>query len=153
MFKSIIGAGAAILLATSSAFAAPVERKLAQFGNPLEVRTTCVKWASGKWPWGGGWKTCIGHKYEMLQHEIYLVVSGPENLEEGVRQVLQEAAGAAIVAGVGAFAASPSPEPFTRAAAGLAAAKSAFVAYLAARGMERLAAQYDIRIDNRTHWS
>jgi hypothetical protein len=53
-------------------------RPLAAFSTTSKRRSAsswrleCDKWASGKWPWGGGWKTCIGHKYEMLQHEFFV---------------------------------------------------------------------------------
>lgn len=43
------------------------ERDLARFRDITTLpqsRMECVKWASGSWPWGGGWKTCVGHKYQ-----------------------------------------------------------------------------------------
>lgn len=152
--KALIAAVAAtsILLAPLSASAAiNVEKKIGQFGSPVEWRLECAKWASGKWPWGGGWKTCIGHKYEMLQHEFFVTANGPD-LDQAAGQVVQEALGVAVSAAVGVGLLTPSPEPMARVAAALAAAKTAFVGYLAARGLERVASQYDIRIDHRTHW-
>jgi hypothetical protein len=129
------------------------ERKLGQFGSPIEWRTTCVKWASGKWPWStkGGWKTCVGHKYENLQHEFFLILSGPD-IDQAAKQVLQEALGVAAAAAVAAGLLTPSPEPIGRIAAALTAAKTAFMGYLAARGLERLTMQYKLKIDHRTHW-
>ena len=138
-------------LGASPANGAPlVDKKLAQFG--LEPRLACVKWASGNWPWGGGWKTCIGHKAEFLQHDFHLVVEGPPP-EGAIRQVLEEAVAVAAAAAIGTGLAVPSPEPASRVAAGLAAAKVAFIGYLKARGLERLITQYDMRLDHRTFWS
>jgi hypothetical protein len=46
----------------------PYQRTLASWRDPLTLphsRASCVKWASGSWPWGGGWKTCIGWKTQL----------------------------------------------------------------------------------------
>lgn len=150
--NALIAAGALMTASLSAASAAVnVEQKIGQFGSPVELRTTCVKWASGKWPWGGGWKTCIGHKYDMLQHEFFVIASGPD-LDEAAGRIVQEALGVAVAAAVGVGLLTPSPEPMARVGAALAAAKTAFVGYLATRGLERLASQFDVRIDHRTHW-
>jgi hypothetical protein len=44
----------------------PYEWILAEYRDPASVqwRNTCVQWASGDWPWGGGWKECSGSKTE-----------------------------------------------------------------------------------------
>jgi hypothetical protein len=150
----IVASGLAVSLASAPAYAAvDVEKKIGQFGSPIEWRLECVKWASGDWPWPmhGGWKTCVGHAYQNLQHEFFLVAKGPD-ADQAARQVLQEALGAAVVAAIGTGLLTPSPEPLARVTAALAAAKTAFLAYLSTRGFERLADQYDIRVDHRTHW-
>jgi hypothetical protein len=142
-----LAAGACLAAMTAQTMAAPiVDKKLGQFG--LEPRFACVKWAK---PWPGA-KICIGHKVEFLQHSFHLVVNGPK-AEEAVRKVLGEAVAAAATAAVGAGLLTPSPEPAARIGAAVAAAKAAFVGYLAARGMERLLSMYDLRIDHRTYWS
>ena len=96
-------------------------------------------------------RDCVGHAYKNLQHEFFLVANGP-NLDQVAKQVLQEALGVAASAAIGAGLLTPSPEPTARIGAAVAAGKTAFVGYLAARGLERLASQYDVRIDHRTSW-
>jgi hypothetical protein len=140
-----------VIVSKSASAALDIEKKIGEFGSPVEWRTECVKWASGNWPWGGGWKTCVGHKYQNLQHSFILVAKGP-NADQAAAQVLQEAIGAAVAAAVGTGILTPSPEPTARIAAALVAGKQAFVGYLAGRGFERLVSQYDLRIDHRTHW-
>lgn len=147
LVMSSLGASA---VATTAQAALIVDKKIAQFG--LEPRVKCVKWASGKWPWGGGWKTCIGHKTEFLQHKFHLVVDGP-NPEAAARRLLEEAAAVAVSAAVGTGIATPSPEPAARIAAAVTAAKTAFVGYLGARGAERLISQYSLKIKHLTSWS
>lgn len=95
-----VAASAILLNPLSASAAVNVEKKIGQFGSPVEWRLECVKWASGNWPWGGGWKTCIGHKYEMLQHEFFVTASGPD-LDQAAGQVVQEALGVAVSAAVG----------------------------------------------------
>ena len=96
-------------------------------------------------------RDCVGHAYKNLQHEFFLVANGP-NLDQVAKQVLQEALGVAASAAIGAGLLTPSPEPTARIGAAVAAGKTAFVGYPAARGLERLASQYDVRIDHRTSW-
>jgi hypothetical protein len=55
-------------------------RVLARWRDPLTLphtRSQCVKWASGNWPWGGGWKTCIGWKtqFQWLDNTLTLIIS------------------------------------------------------------------------------
>ncbi|MFG1480780.1 hypothetical protein V5F53_19295 [Xanthobacter sp. V4C-4] len=130
--------------------AGTIERKLMQFG--LEPRFECDNWKTIHWPWPakGSKEVCLGGRIGFLQHEIFLVINGPGSPEEATRKLLEEAGMAAISAGVGTFMASPSPEPFTRAAAAASVAKSTFMAYLSLRGLEQLASQYKIEIQDRT---
>lgn len=148
LMNLILSGAMAISLFSGSANAASVvNKKLGQFG--IEPRLTCGKWA---YPWPGA-KICIGPgATEWLQHEFHLVVDGPQP-EEAVRRLLEEAVAAAASAAIGAGLITPSPEPGGRVAAALAAAKVAFIGYLAARGSERLIGQYEMRIDHRTFWS
>ncbi len=71
-----------------------VQRKLFHFGMPTPIpqsRATCVKWASGTWPWGGGWKECVGHKIEWrsFQKEVWIVVNGPKTVAEAAEGVVK----------------------------------------------------------------
>lgn len=148
-------AGLSMLAAVTGAQVAPahaetrviVERKIAHFGSPVEWRTRCVKWAK---PWPGA-KICIGHAYDNLQHKFYLRVAGPEAedaLKNQIVKALEIAAAAAVATGI----ATPSPELAARVAAALAAAKTAFVGYLASVGLKDFVSQYDIRLDHETGW-
>ena len=89
--------------------------------------------------------------YKNLQLSFFVVSKGPD-AEQAAVHVLQEAMASAVAAAVGTGILTPSPEPAGRIAAALLAGKQAFVGYLAARGFERLASQYDLRVDHRTHW-
>lgn len=159
MFKKFatvtaMGALAIALAGSSTAKAAiSIDKRIGQFG--LEMRFEgCGKWASGNWPWParGGWKVCISPNAQFLQHDFHLVVNGPD-ADESLRKVLDEALAVAASAAIGTGLLTPSPEPAARIGAALAAAKTAFVGYLSARGLERLLTQYDIRVDQRTFWS
>lgn len=148
--KTALTALALAIGLSASANAALYERKILHFNGP-ESRTECVQWASGNWPWGGGWKTCSGHKYQFLNHEFFLVADGPQ-AEEAVKRVVQEAAVAALAAGVTAAAATPG-EVVIKTAAALTAAKQTFYAALSANALTKgLGSQYSIRIDHRTSW-
>ena len=100
-------------------------------------------------PGGKGWKVCISPNMQFLQHDFHLVVNGPD-ADESVREVLNEALGVAASAAIGASLLTPSPEPAARIGTALAAAKTAFVGYLASRGLQRVLDQYDIRLEQRT---
>jgi hypothetical protein len=141
----------ATVMASASNAATSIDKKVGQFG--LEARVEgCGKWASGKWPWGGRWKVCIGPNMQFLQHDFHLVVNGPD-ADESIRKVLDEALGVAVSAAIGTGLLTPSPEPAARIGAALAAAKMAFLGYLASRGLQQLLDQYDIRLEHRTFWS
>jgi hypothetical protein len=149
--KKLLLAIAAVMAMTGANMASAatiVDQHLGTFGSPIEWRPTCVKWFK---PWHGA-KICIGLKFENLQHKFVLRVSGPA-ADEAVKRVLTEAVAAAAAAAVAAGVVTPSPEPAARIAAGLAAAKTAFVGYLTARGLELLLNQYSIALDHETYWS
>lgn len=139
--------GISLLAIVAGANAATiVDKKLAQFG--LEPRVTCGKWAK---PWPGA-KICVGFgKTELLQHDFHLVIEGPEP-SDAVRKVLEEAGAVAAAAALGTGLATPL-DPGSRLDAALAAAKTAFVGYLATRGLEQLLSQYSIRVTHDTYWS
>lgn len=129
----------------SSALAAFQEkRKLAQFG--IEPKLECVNWTRIF-----GADQCIGHAVKFLQHEFTLIANGPD-LDQAVRPVLEKALGLAASAAISTGMLTPSPEPAARISAAIAAGKAAFVGYLAAHGLEQIAAKYEIRIDHRTFW-
>lgn len=146
-------------MAPSSAVAAlREEKKIGQFGSPIEWKAECVDWAIFHVPEIHNWtvkmverRECKGHAFKNLQHEFFLVANGPD-LDQAAKQVLQEALGVAVSAAVGTGLLASSATPAAGIAAAVGAAKTAFVGYLAARGLERLASQYDVRIDHRTSW-
>lgn len=72
-------------------------RTLASWVDPFTLphtRSACVKYASGSWPWGGGWKTCIGWatQFQWLHNTLYLNVStrglNLQSLQSEVNQCL-----------------------------------------------------------------
>ena len=65
-----------------------------------------------------------------------MTANGPD-LDEAAHQVVQEALGVAVSAAVGVGLLTPGPDPMTRVAAAVTAAKTAFVGYLATRGLWR----------------
>lgn len=44
-----------------------------------QSRTKCAKWATGKWPWGGRWKVCVGHKvqWRTMECQLFVVAEAP----------------------------------------------------------------------------
>ena len=69
-----------------------------------------------------------------------------------MRKVLEEAGAVAAAAALGTGLATPL-DPGSRVGAALAAAKTAFVGYLAASGLQQLLSQYSIRVTHDTYWS
>jgi hypothetical protein len=135
----VLSLAAALLpLATANATATLLEHTILAYDSPVEWRLSCAKWASGKWPWGGGWKTCIGHKYQNLRHEYVFVVevSGfdPES-EQALRDII----------------AANLPSSNTDAA--LSKAQTAILATLAAHPLLKDAIAISMRVDHRTRWS
>lgn len=150
MLKPILAA-AVLLLAPLSASAAELARhKIAEWGDPLtppQSRTECVSYASGNWPWGGGWKTCNGWKtqWRHMEVEYFLVVSGPDDLSGEVKNAAVQCAVTAAAAAVGAGVT-------TGGSAALGAAKVAFMACISAKGAE-LAGKFAITLDTPSHWT
>lgn len=58
----------------------PAEIILGEMNDSLnrESKTDCAKEASGNYPWGGEWRTCIGHRtqWRCIHHQIVVVVDG-----------------------------------------------------------------------------
>lgn len=160
--KTVLLAGAALAIAAPSARAEDFyTRKLAQWGDPFtppQTRVRCAKWASGSWPWGGGWKTCIGHAVDTktMQCEVFAKVpnlSGlPAQAEKAARQVAEACAAVALAAGATAFAGTPSPELGGRIAAAMAVVQPAFATCVNSKGGAALAA-LAIRLDQSCGWS
>ena len=136
------------------AFADELSRqKIGEWGDPLtppQSRTDCIGYASGKFPWGGGWKTCNqwATHWRHMEVEYFLVLNGPLNLGEEMKnaalQCLVVAAGAA---GTTAAATSGAAAP-----AAVAAAKVAFGACIATKGSD-LVDKYSLSGDSRSHWT
>lgn len=107
--------------------------------------------------------TCVGHAYttELLRVSAEFVVSGPDNVEDGVRRAAQGIAAAcaakAIFAGKAAAAAVPSPEPGARIAAaagtGTAAFKVCITSVNMAATVGAVAKQFEFKIETPTHWA
>ena|SRR5947209_1361605 len=139
------------MLAAAPASAAEIARqKIAQWGDPLtppHTRTSCISYASGNWPWGGGWKTCNGWKTDVqtMQVEAFLVTSGPDDLKQEVMKSVTRCAMIAGVAGAGAGYASGGTAAVT-------AAKVAFSACLSREGVG-MADKYNISVETKSHWS
>jgi len=70
-----------------------------------QIRTECVKWAWGKWPWGGGWKTCVGHKYQRrhIIRDVYVSVrmSTPSDIDNIASSCIRTASIATVLESVG----------------------------------------------------
>lgn len=117
-------------------------QKVAQWGDPLtppHTRTRCIGYASGTWPWGGGWKTCNQWATDTRTMQVYVWSKslGPDNLNAvaaaAVESTAKVCAGSAGIAAAGAIAGTPSPEVAARLAAGYAAATAAFSACVGAK--------------------
>jgi hypothetical protein len=117
-------------------------QKIAQWGDPFtppQTRTRCIRYATGKWPWGGEWKTCIEWATDIktMQVAVFAKVLGPDNLSEAAASAVQDAAkvcAATAAAAAAAFiAGTPSPEIAGRLAAGYAAASETFSGCIGAK--------------------
>lgn len=77
------------------------EKIAAWDGIETQTKTTCVKWASSKFP---PFKTCVGWKTEMrrLKNEVWLSVSSPtiKDVKKAVEIALSDAAVAAALVGL-----------------------------------------------------
>lgn len=133
------------------ATAAVVSRqKIGEWGDPLtppQSRTSCVKYASGNWPWGGGWKSCVGWKTEWrhMEVEMFLQVDGPSNLSDAAKQAVVEctAVGAAAAVGAGVYSGGT---------AALAAGKVAFEACIGTKAAD-VANEFSISVPTQSHWT
>lgn len=56
------------------------ERTALQWGGP-ETRTRCVNWATGDWPWGVSWKTCVGWATDFLRYVYVVRMYGPADMD------------------------------------------------------------------------
>ena len=78
----------------------------------------------------------------------YIVINGPDNLSDAVKQDATKCAITAVAAAAGTGLATAG----AGAAAAIAAAKVAFSACLAASGAE-IADQFSINVDTQGHWT
>lgn len=147
-----------------------VERKIAQFGGP-ELRLRCVqegwtwglpyncRWEGHTWSKPAGElrcdrdkiKTCTGHATDFLQHEFFLVATGPD-APQALKRTLERAVERALATAVAAVAATPG-EVATKAAAGIAAFKIALAGALSVEPiLASMKDEFDIELDERSHW-
>jgi hypothetical protein len=151
MFATGIISLTIVAIGSSIGQAAEIKRdKIAQWGDPLtppQSRTTCIGYASGNWPWGGGWKTCSEWKTEWrhMEVEAHLVISGPSDLGDAAKNAASACALTAIAAGAAAGYASGGT-------AAIAAAKVAFTACMGTKGIE-IADQYSIDFQTNSFWT
>jgi hypothetical protein len=129
----------------------------------IETHTGCAHWIK---PWGGA-KICTNPTHVqvqvgLLRKDVVFVVSGPDAPDQGVRNAVEGyAAGCAaqaITVALGAAAATPSPEPGARIAAGSAALVGSFsacVSAISAAGIVGgIVSQLHVNIDTSgSHWS
>jgi hypothetical protein len=137
MQKLIVAGGLIVALAIPSALTAGElsRTKIGGWGDPLtpaQSRTSCIGYASGDWPWGGGWKSCNQWKTEWKHMEVegYLVISGPDKLSDTIKKAATQCALTTVAAAAGTGLATAG----AGAAAAIAAAKVAFAACMAASG-------------------
>jgi hypothetical protein len=144
----------ALAASSSQIKAAEVARhKIGEWGDPFtppQSRTSCIGYASGNWPWGGGWKTCNQWKTEWrhMEVEVSILVNGPDNLDASVRQAAVDCALTAFAAAGGVVLGTSGAGT----AAALAAAKVAFAACISAKGAQ-LADQFAISVETPSHWT
>jgi hypothetical protein len=139
---ALVAAMGVLAFGNVSASAATVfERTIIAYNSPVEWRLTCVKWASGKWPWPakGGWKTCVGHRYETMRHDYVFVVDVGGVLAPDVQAAVRAAAESAM------------PTANTEAALGFA--KKALASVLSQNPLTSDLLNLSVRIEHRTRWS
>lgn len=160
---AVLSLAIALNFATASALAETrVETKLMQFGGP-ETRTRCINNLKTKgvpsctvknWTLKceDTWIiTCTEWATDFMQHEIFLIAAGPD-ADKAVENVLRSALEKALVAAVAAAAATPG-EVAVKSAAAIAAFKATLYAALAAEpALAALKDQYNLSIEDRTHW-
>ncbi len=133
-----------------------------QFGGP-ETRTRCVQEMKTK----GipdcrvrNWQvrcedtwiiTCTGWATDFMQHEIFLVASGPE-VDAALRSVVEDALLRSLAAAAAAAAATPG-EAAIKSAAAVAAFKTVLFASLSGdAALIAVRDKYNISLDERSHW-
>ena len=96
-----------------------VDETLARYIDPLtppKLRNSCAKWARGRIPFDGEWKTCIGWKTEFkcMENRWVVIATGPDgygfgDLTEDLKECAATSAVAAAVAALvsGGSAAAP----------------------------------------------
>lgn len=139
-----------------------VEKKLMQFGGP-ETRTRCVGELKTKGipsctvkgfevKCEDTWiSTCTQWATDFMQHEIFLVATGPD-APKALESVLRTALERSLIAAVGAGAATPG-EVAVKTAAAVAAFKITLYAELAIEpALAAMKDQYQISLDNRSSW-
>jgi hypothetical protein len=154
--KTIIGSTAAVIAAGASIMSTSAQsdtlsrNNIGSWGDPLtlpQTRTTCVKEASGKWPWGEEWRTCVGWKTESRHMQVtgYFQVDGPKDLSASVRQAANDCA---AVAGLTAFGAGI----YSGGSGALPAAKIAFEGCISTKAGD-VAKQFSISIPTEAGWT
>ena len=80
-----------------------------------------------------------------LRHELFLVVDGPDNVGDGVKNCISQAAGAGLIAAIASA--------YVGAGIGaIEAGKAAFIASVTAC-LGDLANQVTVTLDDRSHWT
>lgn len=178
--RAILALGVTIVAPCAMALFAPAQaaayarEKLFEFPDPFtapRVTVRCVKNASAHVPcptWRKPGRmcrkeTCIGHAttIELLRVTPTLVISGPDSADEAARRavhgIVSACAASAALKAKAAIAATPSPEPGVRAAAGFAAGYASFKACIAAASTTTVVAgilrQLEIKLERPTHWA
>lgn len=139
-----------------------VEKKLVQFGGP-ESRTRCVQIAKTKgipsctikdWQTRceDSWiSTCTGYATDLMQHEIFLVVTGPD-APDALKTILQTALERSLAAAVVAAGGTPG-EVAAKTAAAVAAFKLTLYAELAVEPLLAAARdQYQMSLRTASDW-
>ena len=156
MPSSVVLVAVCVIIA-APAFSATAEisrQEIGQWGDPFtppHSRTDCVRYASGKWPWGGrGWKTCVGFRTQWQHMEVkaFLVTDGPDNLGNALRNSIN----ACLVTAAAAAGTTVAITSGVAVPAALAAAKVAFGACLTAK-VGDVADTYGISMDTQSHWT
>lgn len=163
-FLIVVGTGMLIgCICVSTANAETnIEKKLFQFGGP-ETRTRCIKELKTK----GipactvhGWEvkcddtwiiTCTEFATDFMQHEFFLVVSGPD-APEALKQTLTNAVEHALAAAIAAAVATPG-EVAVKTTAAIAAFKITFAADLAVEPiLAGMKDKFNLSIQQHSQW-
>jgi hypothetical protein len=162
-FRPLLASTYITLLAVGGAAAETrVEKKLMQFGGP-ETRTRCINNLKTKGIPAcriSGWEVtcedrwiiaCTEWATDFYQHEIFLVVTGPD-AEQALRKTLENAISKSLAVALGAAVATPG-EVAIKTAAAVAAFKTAFAAELAIEpALSAMRDQFKLSIQEKGHW-